>query len=293
VLLKRFLFWQQCLKVTELNNCLFYTSLSSDFSQLLFMKISIITVSYNSENTILDTLDSVANQVYADIEHIVIDGASTDLTLTFIRSHGNKNIKIISEKDFGIYDAMNKGLASSTADIIGFLNSDDLYVNSQVLTRIAEVFNNDPSVEACFGDLLYVSQDKLNILRYWRSSSFEKGSFARGWSPAHPTFFIRRSALERLGLFDLSYRLASDTEFMMRYLERGGVKSIYIPHVLVRMRVGGATNKSWGNIFIQNQEIFRALKSNGIPYSPFTFIIYKLFSRLKQRFNGYRLRKAS
>ena len=256
------------------------------------MKISVITVSFNSRKTIEDAIRSVALQAHDDVEHLVIDGKSVDGTIQIIEAHRHRGLILKSEPDAGIYDAMNKGLLSASGDVIGFLNSDDLFADSEVLRRIAISLNENPSAEVCFGDLVYVSEDNQKVVRLWKSRSFENGLFARGWAPAHPTFYIRRSALERLGLFDLSYRLAADAEFMMRYLERGGVKSIYIPHVLVRMRVGGATNKSWRNIVIQNQEIFRALKSNGIPYSPFSFVIHKLFSRLKQRFNGYRLREA-
>jgi glycosyltransferase involved in cell wall biosynthesis len=254
------------------------------------LKISVITVSYNSSKTISDSLRSVVNQTYKNIEHLVIDGNSTDDTFNIVEAHRHQNLVFNSEPDRGIYDAMNKGLAQASGEIIGFLNSDDFYADSEALTRIAKSFEENPSVEACFGDLVYVSEDNGKVLRFWKSRLFDRGLFARGWSPAHPTFYIRRSALERFGLFDISYRLAADAEFMIRYLERGGVESVYIPHVLVRMRVGGATNRSWRNIVLQNQEIFRALKSNGIPYSPFSFVFYKLFSRFKQRFNGYRLR---
>jgi glycosyltransferase involved in cell wall biosynthesis len=250
------------------------------------MIISIITVTYNSAKTISDTLDSVFIQTYPSIEHILIDGASSDETLEIILNHRNLDIKLKSEPDNGIYDAMNKGLSISSGDIIGFLNSDDLYADTQVLTCAAKVFCENPNVEACYGDLLYVTQDNLRVTRLWKSSPFKSGSFARGWCPAHPTFFVRRSALIRLGFFDLNYRLAADTEFMMRYLEWGNILSVYIPRVLVRMRVGGATNKSWRNIVSQNQEIFRALKNNDLKFSPIFFIVCKLLNRLGQRFKG-------
>ena len=225
--------------------------------------------------------------MHTDIEHLVIDGLSTDETVKVVEANRHPNLVLSSEPDLGVYDAMNKGLTRATGEIIGFLNADDFYADSEVLSRVAQVFERDQSVEACFGDLVYVSEDNRNVVRFWKSQSFEKGLFARGWSPAHPTFYIRRSALNRLGLFDLSYSLAADAEFMMRYLERNGVKSKYLPHVLVRMRVGGATNKNLRNIVKQNKEIFRALKSNAIPYSPFSFVLCKFFDRLKQRLNGF------
>lgn len=253
------------------------------------MKFSVVTVAFNSEKTIVDTICSVASQKNVDFEHLIIDGASSDRTVEVSKLHSVSTTKIFSEPDNGIYDAMNKGFERSEGDVIGFLNADDMFADDQVLSHVAAAFEN-PSVEACFADLLYVSEDNRSIVRYWKSRSFEKGSFALGWCPAHPTFYIRRSALERLGSFDLTCRLAADAEFMMRYLERGGVQSIYIPRVLVRMRVGGATNKSWSNIFRQNQEIFRALKSNGIPFSPVSFLLHKSITRVNQRLNGYRLK---
>lgn len=249
------------------------------------MKISVITVSYNSAATIADTVSSVANQTYQNIEHLVVDGKSTDATLQVVQAHQHPNLVVSSEPDSGIYDAMNKGLRRATGEIVGFLNADDFYADNEVVERIAAAFA-DPGVEACFGDLLYVTQDTRKVVRYWKSRPFNKGDFARGWCPAHPTFYIRRSALERLGLFDQTYRLAADVEFMMRYLECGDVRSVYIPHVQVRMRVGGATNQSWQGILRQNREIFHALRKNDIPYSAVSFWGRKLVSRLVQRFMG-------
>lgn len=253
---------------------------------VVLVKISVITVSYNSAATIADTVRSVASQTHPDIEHLVIDGRSTDDTVQVVEVHRHPNLVLTSEPDKGIYDAMNKGLNRATGDVIGFLNADDFYADADVLARVAKAFEDDPSVEACFGDLVYVSEDNRKVVRYWKSRPYEKGSFARGWCPAHPTFYIRRSALERLGLFDLTYRLAADTEFMMRYLERGGVRSAYIPHVQVRMRVGGATNQSWRNIVRQNREIFHALQKNGVPHFATSFWAHKLASRLWQRLAG-------
>lgn len=257
------------------------------------MKVSVITVSYNSAATIADTVRSVASQTHPDIEHLVIDGRSTDDTVQVVEAHRHPNLVLSSEPDKGIYDAMNKGLSRATGEVIGFLNADDFYADDDVVARVAKAFEDDPSIEACFGDLLYVTEDNHSVVRYWKSHPFFIGSFARGWSPAHPTFYIRRSALERLGGFDLSYRLAADTELMMRYLEKGGVRAAYIPHVQVRMRVGGATNRSLRNIFRQNQEILRALKQNAVPYSLVSFMLHKLASRFWQRWVGIRLRTSA
>jgi glycosyltransferase involved in cell wall biosynthesis len=146
----------------------------------------------------------------------VIDGRSTDDTVQVLEAHRHPNLVLRSEPDKGIYDAMNKGLSRATGEVIGLLNADDFYADANVLARVAKAFEDAPSVEACFGDLVYVSEDNRKVVRYCKSRPYDKGSFARGWSPAHPTFYIRRSALERLGQFDLTYRLAADTEFMMR-----------------------------------------------------------------------------
>lgn len=256
---------------------------------MLNPKISVITVSYNSSQTILDTLRSVASQTYPNVEHLVIDGLSIDNTVKLVEENRHLNLVLFSELDLGIYDAMNKGLARASGEIIGFLNADDFFADANVLRRIAKAFEVDPHIEACFGDLVYVTEDSLNIERYWKSRPYEIGCFARGWSPAHPTFYIRRSALIRLGHFDLTYRLAADTEFMMRYLECGSVRSVYIPRVQVRMRIGGVTNQSWRNIASQNREILQALKKNCIPYSLPSFVLHKLASRFWQRLARFKM----
>jgi glycosyltransferase involved in cell wall biosynthesis len=245
------------------------------------MKISIITVAYNSAETIADTLSSVAHQSYHNYEHLVIDGNSKDSTVQVVNAHRHPNLILTSECDSGIYDAMNKGLSLANGEVIGFLNSDDFYADTNVLEKVAAVFQ-DKSVEACFADLVYVMPDNRHVVRYWKSRPYIKGDFAKGWCPAHPTFYIRRSALQRLGCFDRSFKLAADVEFMMRYLEHGSVKSVYIPHVFVRMRLGGITNRSWGNVWKQNQEIFAALIKNKVPFSLVKFWVHKLYDRAWQ-----------
>ena len=245
------------------------------------LKISVITACFNSAKTIQDTLVSVSNQNYLDSEHIIIDGNSNDGTLLMIQGWQGHKLSLLTEMDRGIYDAMNKGLKLASGDVIGFLNSDDIYSDSLVLEKVAQAFE-DPSVDICYGDLVYVSQDNSKVVRYWKSKKFEDGDFAKGWCPAHPTFYVRKSKIAELGLFDLSYKLAADVEFMMRYLQRGHLKSAYIPHVLVRMRLGGATNQSWRNIVKQNKEVLAALHKNNIPYFMLLFFGNKLVSRLWQ-----------
>lgn len=256
------------------------------------MKISIITVAYNNAKTIGDTICSVAKQTHADFEHLIIDGVSEDETVSVATSFKNNHMRIISEPDKGMYDAMNKGFYLARGDVIGFLNADDLFSDEMVLDRIAKAFE-DPFIEACFGDLFYVTQDNKNIVRYWKSKPYSRGYFARGLSPAHPTFYIRRSALVRLGGFDLTYPFAADIEFMIRYLEVGGVRTTYIPHVLIRMRVGGTSNRSFYNISQQNAAIFRALDQHAVPHLFVCFIVGKLVNRLRQRWSAYRLGRTS
>jgi len=198
-----------------------------------------------------------------------------------VLSHANPQIRLISEPDKGIYDAMNKGFTKATGEVVGFLNSDDFYADTAVLAKIANVFQ-DPTVDACYADLVYVTQDKSCVVRHWKSKPFTKGDFAKGWCPAHPTFYVRKTLVERLGLFDQSYKLAADMEFMLRYLECGQVRAVYIPHVLVRMRLGGASNQSWKSIVQQNKEIFTALRKNGVPFSKIWFAANKVASRLWQ-----------
>ena len=246
------------------------------------MKISIVTVSYNSVATIRDTLESVAAQSYKNVEHIIVDGGSTDGTVSAIRGWNKHAIRLIAEPDLGIYDAMNKGIRWATGDVIGILNSDDVYYDSNVL---ADVFNvtSDTSIDACYADLIYVAPDNINdITRYWESCVFKKGLFKTGWAPPHPTFFVRRKVYEKYGLYDLNYSLAADFELMARFLERFQVSSAYIPKIFIKMRLGGVSNKSVINIIRQNIEIYKACKKNGISlFLPF-FFIAKIASRVKQ-----------
>ena len=174
------------------------------------LKVTIITVCYNSEKTIKTTLDSVISQTFKEIEHLIIDGKSTDKTILIVKEHSHIK-KIISEPDKGIYDAMNKG--------IGFLNSDDLYVNNEAVSKVVNEFKKDPLLDACYADLVYVNhRNTSKIVRYFKSSKFKKGLFSKGWCPPHPTFFVRRSIYQQYGNFDLNYHLASDVDLMIRFL---------------------------------------------------------------------------
>lgn len=245
------------------------------------MKISIITVSYNSAKTIPDTIASVAAQDYESVEHIVVDGGSNDGTVQIVA--GSTSISsFVSEPDEGIYDAMNKGLSMASGDIIGILNADDFYASNTVLTDIAKVFS-DEKIDACYGDLVYVDADKARrVVRYWVSRKFKPGLFKRGWMPAHPTFFCRRSVYEQFGTFDLNYKIAADVELLFRFLEKFRIRSAYVPQVLIKMRLGGTTNQSFKNIKIQNSEVLTALDKHYGKVSRFIFFLGKILNRSSQ-----------
>ena len=227
---------------------------------------------------------SVRDQTLDSIEHIIIDGRSNDGTLKVVESEGNHVAMIVSERDKGIYDAMNKGIALATGDYVAYLNSDDFYTNSETVSRVVAAIRNTKS-DAVFGDLSYVQRENPSLrVRYWKSQAFKTGSFARGHPPPHPTFFIRRELLVSLKGFDVSYRLASDFDLMFRALEVEKCTSTYLPNELVRMRMGGATNRSITSILYQNQEILRCLRSHGVSVSTAEFAARKILSRIKQRY---------
>lgn len=246
------------------------------------MKISIVTVCFNSSTTIKDTIISIASQKDVELEHIIIDGFSTDGTVEIINKHKDDLSKFVSEPDEGIYHAMNKGLALAMGDVIGTLNADDCYASENVLKEVAQIFM-DSSIDACFGDLVYVNQENTNkIVRYWKSRDYIPGLFKAGWMPAHPTFFVRKNVYERLGGFDLNYKIAADFELLFRLIEQNKIKTKYLPKVLVKMRLGGTTNKNLSNILRQNKEIISILNKYYADFSVLKFVFRKLFNRFFQ-----------
>lgn len=235
------------------------------------MTISIITATYNSAKTVRDTLESVRQQTYPQVEHIIVDGLSKDHTLDIVQAYPHVR-KCISEADKGIYDAMNKGVGLATGDIVGILNSDDMYQDSTVLARVMEAFVND-HCDAVYGDLVYVDPEQTGkVRRYWKSGYYNPGSFRWGWMPPHPTFFVRRSLYERFGLFRTDFRTAADYELMLRFIHRHGAKLTYVPKVLVRMRDGGASNQTLASRLKANSEDRRAWEVNNI--DPYWFTLY-------------------
>ena len=246
------------------------------------MKISLITVCFNSEEHIAATLQSVDDQTWSDIEHIIIDGGSSDSTLKIIAQFHQPWRRVVSGSDDGIYDAMNKGIEIATGDIIGFINSDDFYTSNSSLREIGSVFS-DENVQACWGDLCYVERLNISkIRRYWIGGAFSNNKFVKGWNPPHPTFFVRTSLYKMFGGFDLQYKIAADIVLMARFLEVNKINWRYIPVDLVHMRLGGITNNSFSNIVKQNLEISRGFLSLGLPFSWPRFLVHKLFSRALQ-----------
>ena len=247
------------------------------------LKITVVTVAYKAVRTIIDTIRSVDAQDYPHVEHIIIDGASPDGTAEIVQQNPGRVCRFVSEPDGGIYDAMNKGIAMATGDLIGFLNADDVFTQNHVLSRIAETLR-DPSIEACYADLVYVDPENLSkVVRYWKSCPYEDGLFEKGWMPAHPTFFVRRSVYEKLGGFDLDYKRQSDFELTMRFLKVNKLKSVYISEIWVRMRTGGLSNNSLTGILEGNLEAYRACRKHHLRVTPL-FIVRKILSRLPQFF---------
>ena len=235
------------------------------------MKISIVTPVYNDPRVSM-TFESILSQKYdGDVELIVVDGGSGKPTLDVLKRYRQHIAMMVSEPDRGVYDAMNKGVRLATGDVIGILNADDRYNDDQVLRDVAAVMK-DPQVDACYGDLVYVNC-KGRIVRYWRSGPCRPIKFYFGWMPPHPTFFVRKRVYEQYGNFDLSFPIAADYELMLRFILKHRIRVKYIPRVLVRMSLGGKSNRSLGNIVRANLEVWRAWKKNGLSFGYFVPVL--------------------
>ena len=267
------------------------------------MKVSIITVSYNSARTIRDTLVSVQKQTYKDIEYIVVDGNSSDGTIEIVKqfldsakdvsqdaSQGSKKgasqgvvTKFLCEQDKGIYDAMNKGLAMATGEVIGVLNSDDFYCSNDVIEEVVRAFQQN-NTDCLYGDLNYVDPiEPSKIIRKWRSGHYTKENFLKGWMPPHPTFFVKKSCYENFGTFDTQFKSAADYELMLRFLFKESCSAQHLPKVMIHMRAGGVSNVSLKNRLRANREDRLAWKINGLKPKWFT-LLRKPLSKLKQYF---------
>lgn len=251
------------------------------------MKISIITATYNSGSTVRDTIESVLRQTYHDIEYIIIDGVSNDDTLSIVKSYEPRfrgRLRLISEPDHGIYDAMNKGIAMATGEVVGFLNSDDFYADEHVLSDIMGVFA-ERDLDCVYGNLVFV--DAINtdkVVRNWIGSQYTPGAFQKGWHPAHPTFYAKRIWFEKLGAFDMSFSVSADFELMFRFIEKAQLSNCYINRCFVKMRQGGESTGSIHNIITGNKNILRAFRKNGYEVSclyPVKRLLPKAIDRLK------------
>ncbi|WP_372774352.1 glycosyltransferase family 2 protein [Mangrovibacterium sp.] len=243
------------------------------------MKISLITATYDSYPAIKDCINSIAQQTIKP-EHLIIDGGSKDLTLGTIKTSKSVS-KYISEPDKGIYDALNKGIQMANGVIIGVLHSDDLLTSDTTLETIARIFT-ETGADVVYGDLVYVDKEDTNkVIRYWKSQAFKPELLKRGWMPAHPTVFAKREVYEKHGLFDLSFQIAADYDMMLRIFKDDSLKKVYLPEVITRMRVGGASNKSLKNILRKSTEDYRAMRKNGLPFPAWT-LLCKNLSKLPQ-----------
>ena len=226
--------------------------------------ISVITACFNSESTIRTTIGSVNAQTYCNIEHVFIDGGSNDSTLDIISAEGRSGRSILSEPDSGIYDALNKGLRRCDGDVIGFLHADDFYAGADVLARVAACFE-DPCIQAVYGDLQYVSHsDKAKVVRNWSTKPFSAGRLRRGWMPPHPSLYVRKHWYDAIGGFDTNFRIAADYYSILQLFSNESFRAVYIPEVLVRMRLGGESNRSVKNIIQKTAEDYAALSKTGV-----------------------------
>lgn len=248
------------------------------------MKISIVTVVYNCADTISGCIESVLGQDYPDFEYIIVDGASNDGTVDIIRSYEGRIAKIVSEKDKGIYDAMNKGIAMATGDVVGILNADDFFYDPQTITKIAKAFSKNPNLDATIADIVFVNEDNNKILRHYEAKKWRPSKFAWGYMPPHPSFFCKRQLFDKLGFYKTDYKIAADYELLIRYLYVNKIKYTYLPIVTTRMRMGGVSTKNLNSILTLNKEIKRACLENNLGtnflkiytkyiFKPFEFVL--------------------
>ena len=245
------------------------------------MKVSIITITFNSEATIEQTIRSVIDQTYKNIEYIIVDGGSTDGTLGIIEKYNSYIHKFVSEKDKGLYDALNKAIGMATGDVIGMIHSDDFYINGNVIQKYAECFLKT-NADSVYSDLYYVDKNNTDkIIRKWKSGTYKSGSFINGWMPPHPTFFVKRNVYEKLGKFNMEFKSAADYELMLRFIQKNKITISYLPEYTVKMRVGGKSNVTVQNRLKANLEDRKAWEINGLKPRFYTLYLKPLLKILQ------------
>lgn len=246
------------------------------------MQISIVTAVFNRAGTIREAMTSVQRQSYPYVEHVIQDGGSRDGTLEEIAALSNEATRLVSERDQGIYDAINRGISRASGEIVGLMHSDDFFADDRVLEKVAARFA-DPAIDGVYGDLQYVSAiNPTKVVRQWTSGEYEPSRLPRGWMPPHPTLYLRRKVFDRFGLYDTSFRIAADYDAILRYLVKGQINLAYIPEVMVKMRLGGESNRSLERIIRKSREDLRALRNNGV--GGIGTLAVKNFSKIGQFF---------
>lgn len=248
------------------------------------MKISIVTVVYNCADTIRDCIESVLSQNYAEVEYIVIDGGSKDGTQEIVKEYEDRIAFFISEKDNGIYDAMNKGIRKATGEVVGILNADDFFYDSEVVTSIVNAFKKDSNLDATIADIVFVNENNSKVLRHYKANTWRPAKFAWGFMPPHPSFFCKKSLFDELGYYKTDYKIAADYELLIRFLLVNDIRYKYLPIITTRMRMGGVSTKNINSVLTLNKEIRRACSENSLPTNYlkiYTKYVFKPFEFLR------------
>ena len=254
------------------------------------MKITLITVTYNSGKTLSTTLESVLAQTHQNIEYIIVDGASKDNTVALIKEYEPRfegRLKWVSEPDKGLYDAMNKGIRMATGEVIGILNSDDFFTANDILQQVADAFEANKEIDAVYGDVHFVNPDNLEkCVRYYSSKVFKRGLMKLGFMPAHPSFYLKKLCFEQFGLYKTDYKIAADFEFLLRVIYKKGIHTQYLPLDMVTMRTGGASTSGFESHKRIMKEHLRAFRENGITNNALTLSLrypYKIGELIKNK----------